>query len=75
MIDADYLAQGLPDVLKRLRAWIIGAPPWDMALMLQALQIRVTASHEHVQIEGTIPALPQVEQTTEDFVTIEQTSA
>jgi len=71
-LDLDQLAATLPEAAARLRRWVLEASEGDMELILGALQVKVTASQEEVQIEGSVPALVPKE---EDLVTIVQTSA
>ena len=56
-LDLDQLATTLPEAAARLRRWVLDASEDDMELILRALQVRVAASRDRVQIEGSVPAL------------------
>jgi len=71
-MDLDQLAGKLTEVSEALREWVLRAKDDDIALILRALDLRVRASPEEVQIEGSVPVL---ESEPEDLVTIVQTSA
>ena len=69
--EIDQLAESLPEAAARLREWVETTSEDDLELILGALQIQVTASRDHVQIEVSVPVLvPEGE----DLVTTEQTS-
>jgi hypothetical protein len=67
----------MPQILDKLRAWVHSSSGEDLALMLNALQVRVRASNKQVHIEGFVPDLPAhvSDPKGQDLVTIEQTSA
>ena len=70
-LDLDLLARTLPHAAARIKQWVLEASEDDLGLILQGLNIRVAASREEVQIEGSVPALvPEGG----DLVTIAQTS-
>ena len=71
-LDVDQLAATLPEAAARLREWVETASRDDLELILQALQVQITASRERVHIVGSVPALVPED---ENLVTIVQTSA
>lgn len=76
-VDLERLRQTLPQVLARLRQWVFESTKEDIALLLEALQVQVQASHEQVLIKGVVPTPTPLEKSgrVQDFVTIERTSA
>ena len=76
-LDLDRLRDELPQVTARLRRWIMEPSEEDVNLMLEALQVEVSASRERVQIDGAIPLVGPAEgdPSAGDLVTIAQTSA
>jgi len=71
-VDLDQLSSTLPEAAARIRKWVLEASGDDMDLILNALQIKVTASRDQVQIEGSVPVSACE---AEKLVTIVQTSA
>jgi len=70
-IDIKRLKEMLPEAAARLRQWVLESSDADMELILRGLSVQVVASHEEVQIEGTVPIMiPEGE----ELVTIVQTS-
>ncbi len=71
-IDEDALRRTCSAIAERLN----GAGPEDQRLVLEAVQLAVTATREEVTVEGILPQEPpKAAQTCSPFVTIEQTSA
>ena len=70
-IDLSSLTSDLHGAAAKLRRWVMEASGDDMALILQALQVQVTASNDEVRIEGALPAMVPDDR---DLVTIVQTS-
>jgi hypothetical protein len=75
-IDIGHMRKVLPQALDRLLAWVTEADGEDRTLMLEALQVQVTASKDKVLIEGVIPTVEaNVEGCLDQIViTIERTS-
>ena len=67
-LDLDAVRKLLPEWAAQVRAKILAADSGGFDLMLRALDLRVLASRDEIQIEGTAP----IDQTS--LVTIEQTS-
>ena len=77
---ANPAAPSLTDVFEAvglLRQWLASAPDEDFRLMLQALDVTVTAAPDRAEITGSIPALrPSPDSICQDdILTIVQTSA
>jgi len=70
-MDLSSLTSDLHGTASRLHRWVMEASGDDMALILQALQVQVTASNDEVRIEGALPAMVPGDR---DLVTIVQTS-
>ncbi len=59
-------------MLAFVREWVTKAEGDDLELLLQALNVRVSASHEEADVRVEVPMMEALEGA--DFVTIEQTS-
>ena len=71
-LDVDQLERELPRVLLAIRSWVASAEGDDFDLLLRAVDARITASTDAVEIRGEVPLIAEVPQS---FATIEQTSA
>ena len=71
-LDVDQLERELPRVLAAIRSWVESAEGDDLDLLLRAVDARIAASMDEVEIRGEVPLIAEVPQS---FATIEQTSA
>ena len=74
-IDIPNVKEKLPAVLARIGQWVTSAEGEDVALLFDALDVRVAASREHAQITGQVPVLSENDADGDLLVTIARTWA
>jgi hypothetical protein len=68
-IDLKGLMARLPEVLAKIRDFIVSASDDDFGLALQALQIEVRATRERVDICGVTPAISRTDNADDLYAT------
>lgn len=72
-LDLDRVERRLPEVLEAIGRWCASDSDDRLRLLVTALDVRLKASREMVEISGSVPLIDSSDQT--DLVTIERTLA
>ena len=70
-LDVDQLERELPRMLAAIRSWVESAEGDDFDLLLRAVDARIAASTDEVEISGEVPLIAEVPQS---FATTARTS-
>ncbi len=71
--DPELLRERMPEALEFIREWVREADGDELALLLQALEVRVNVAPDEADVRVEVPMIEGVE--AKDFATIERTSA
>jgi len=71
-LNLSQIERHLPRSLRMIRKWLAESEGDDFDLLLRAVCVEISASHDVIEIRGEVPLIAQVP---ESFATIERTSA